>query len=150
MSVTEPWTGEGNWLSLPEVARRLGVHRTAVNTMILDGRLEGRREGPYWRVSRETFDAFAAEYRRPPNVPVPHHDPRAISPVAQRALGWLVRWGSATTRELGEVMADAPGNIRKGTDILRSRGLAMRDADGSWRPTEAGHAFGGRPVDVNS
>ncbi len=150
MSVTDTFTTDAEWLSLPEVARRLGVHRTAANTMILDGRLEGHRDGPYWRVHRDTFKAFAAGYQRPPNVPVPRHDSNRLPPVAERALGWLVRWGTATTRELGDVMDDAPGNIRKATDILRRRGLAERDACGTWRLTEAGRITGARLADVTS
>lgn len=138
MSVAESLHQDGESISLPEAARRLGVHRTAVNAMILDGRLIGDRVGPYWRVRLDRFEEFAANYRRPPNVPVPKRDPNVLPPVAERALHWLARWGAATTRELGEVMADAPGNIRKATDILRSRGLAQRDDDGSWSLTEAG------------
>lgn len=131
-------------MGLPEAARRLGVHRTAVNTMILDGRLRGERVGPYWRVSREVFEKFAASYRRPPNVPVPKKDPDGLPPVANRALQWLARWCAATTGELREVMADDPGNIRKATDILRRRDLAQRDRDGSWRLTAAGAALAAR------
>lgn len=126
------------WITLPEAARRLGVHRTAVNSMILDGRLEGERHGPYWRIRLATFERFAARYTRPPNVPVPNRDPNALPPVAERALLWLRRWDSATTSELAEVMSDAPGNIRKGTDILRSRQLARRDDHGNWALTAAG------------
>lgn len=141
MSFAEPLSAETeDWITLPEAARLLGVHRTAVNTMILDGRLEGERVGPYWRVRRDVFETFAATYVRPPNVPVPVRDPHALPPVAARALSWLVRWGSATTGELGEVMTDAPGNIRKATDILRSRGLAVRDEDGHWSATAEGEA----------
>lgn len=126
------------WINLPEAARRLGVHRTAVNSMILDGRLQGRREGPNWKVRLDQFETFAASYVRPPNVPIPVRDSFALPPVAERALIWLLRWGAATTLELGEVMADAPGNVRKATDILRSKGLAQRDEQGVWSPTEAG------------
>lgn len=128
----------GEWIGLPEAARRLGVHRTAVNAMILDGRLHGERHGPYWKVRAEDFEAFAARYERPPNVPMPKRDPNALPPVAARALTWLSRWGTATTRELGEVMTDAPGNIRKATDILRARGLAVRSELGTWKLTAAG------------
>jgi excisionase family DNA binding protein len=126
------------WIGLPEAARRLGVHRTAVNAMILDGRLAGERHGPYWKVRTQDFEAFAARYERPPNVPVPKRDPNALPPVAQRALTWLSRWGTATTTELGEVMPDAPGNIRKATDILRARGLATRSDSGTWALTDSG------------
>jgi excisionase family DNA binding protein len=140
MSFAEFSDPDREWLGLPEVARRLGVHRTAVNAMILDGRLDGEREGPYWRVRLDTFEQFAANYTRPPNVPVPQRDPDALPPVADRTLRWLARWGSATTRELGEVMTDAPGNIRKATDILRSRALAQRDEAGSWSLTDRGIA----------
>ena len=141
MSFAEPLSADSeDWISLPEAARLLGVHRTAVNTMILDGRLDGERVGPYWRVRRDVFDAFAATYVRPPNVPVPTRDPKALPPVAERALALLIRWGSATTGELGEVMTDAPGNIRKATDILRSRGFAERDDAGHWSPTPEGEA----------
>jgi excisionase family DNA binding protein len=129
------------WISLPEAARRLGVHRTAVNTMILDGRLQGRRDGPYWKVRLDQFEAFAASYVRPPNVPVPVRDAYALPPVAERALGWLARWETASTTELGEVMTDAPGNVRKATDILRSRNLAERDEHGSWALTDRGRAL---------
>ena len=138
MSFAETSDPRGELLGLPEVAHRLGVHRTAVNAMVLDGRLDGEREGPYWRVRLDAFEEFAANYTRPPNVPVPERDPDALPPVADRALRWLARWGSATTRELGEVMTDAPGNIRKATDILRSRGLAQRDDAGSWSLTNGG------------
>jgi excisionase family DNA binding protein len=138
MSFAAPFSQPHEWISLPEAARRLGVHRTAVNTMILDGRLEGVREGPYWRVRLDQFEEFAATYTRPPNVPVPRRDPNALPPVAERALSWLARWGSATTAELRDVMTDAPGNIRKATDILRSRGLACRAVDGTWTLTEDG------------
>lgn len=112
--------------------------------MILDGRLQGERVGPYWRVKRELFEDFAASYRRPPNVPVPKKDPDGLSPVADRALQWLARWCAATRGELREVMADDPGNIRKATDILRGRDLAQRDHDGSWRLTAAGEALAAR------
>jgi excisionase family DNA binding protein len=138
VSLVENLIEEGEWVSLPQIAQALGVHRSAVNAMVLDGRLEGRRFGPYWRVRRDLFERFAAAYRRPPNVPVPQKDPQALPPVAERALRWLVRWGEASTSELGEVMRDAPGNVRKATDILRQRGLATRDASGTWRPTAAG------------
>lgn len=141
MSFADGQLQDGEWVGLPEAARRLGVHRTAVNSMILDGRLQGERVGPYWRVSREVFEEFAANYRRPPNVPVPKRDPDDLPPVANRALEWLARWSAATTSELREVMADDPGNIRKATDILRGRSLAQRDQDGWWRLTAAGRAF---------
>lgn len=131
-------------MSLPEAADRLGVNRTAVNAMILDGRLVGERAGPYWRVRRDVFEEFASTYRRPPNVPVPTRDPDALPPVAARAMRWLGRWDAASTSELREVMSDAPGNIRKATDILRRRGLAERDATGTWRLTDAGVAFAAR------
>lgn len=137
--------GEGtDWVSLPEVAEELGVHRTAVNAMVLDGRLEAQRVGPYWRVRRDIFERFAATYRRPPNVPIPQKDPSALPPVAERALWWIVRWDEATTNELREVMGDAPGNIRKATDILRRRGLAARNEARVWRPTSAGRDFARR------
>jgi len=77
-------------------------------------------------------------------VPVPRRDPNALPPVAERALSWLARWGSATTTELREVMTDAPGNIRKATDILRSRGLAQRNDDGVWSLTQNGVAVANR------
>lgn len=112
--------------------------------MILDGRLRGERVGPYWRVRREIFENFASTYQRPPNVPVPSRDPDVLPPVAERALGWLARWGAASTAELGEVMSDAPGNIRKATDILRRRHFAERDRDGIWRLTDAGSAVAQR------
>lgn len=140
MSFAEPLDDRHEWIGLPEAARRLGVHRTAVNTMILDGRLSGERRGPYWRVRVADFERFAASYTRPPNVPVPERDPNALPPVAARALDWLARWGTATTAELGEVMPDAAGNIRKATDILRSRGLAARDGSGTWALTDEGVA----------
>ncbi len=127
-------------MSLPEAANRLGVHRTAVNAMILDGRLNGERSGPYWRVRRDVFEEFASNYSRPPNVPVPKRDADTLPPVAERALGWLARWEAASTTELREVMSDAPGNIRKATDILRQRNLAERDAGGTWRLTDDGTA----------
>ena len=138
MSVVERSIEDRQWVSLPDVARKLGVNRSAVNAMVLDGRLEGRRFGPYWRVRRDVVESFASTYRRPPNVPIPKRDADALPPVAGRALRWLVRWGEASTRELGEVMPDAPGNVRKATDILRQRSLASRDASGTWRPTVAG------------
>jgi excisionase family DNA binding protein len=131
-------------MSLPEAASRLGVHRTAVNAMILDGRLTGERSGPYWRVRRDVFEEFAANYSRPPNVPVRRRDADTLPPVAQRALGWLARWEAASTTELREVMSDAPGNIRKATDILRRRNLAERDAAGIWRLTDDGAAIAAR------
>jgi excisionase family DNA binding protein len=138
MVFVAPFDGGGELLSLPEVAQRLGVHRTAVNAMVLDGRLAGERHGPYWRVRRDVCDAFVGHYRRPANVPVPQRHPDALPPVAERALGWLVRWGEGTTAELREVMTDAPGNVRKATDILSRRGWAVRDSARVWRPTEAG------------
>jgi excisionase family DNA binding protein len=141
MSLADQTLPDGEWMSLPEAADRLGVNRTAVNAMILDGRLSGERAGPYWRVHREVFEEFAASYRRPPNVPVPRRDPEAMPPVAERALGWLARWEAASTTELREVMSDAPGNVRKATDILRRRNLAVRDAAGTWRLTDAGAAL---------
>lgn len=144
MSLGENLVEDGQWVSLPEVAQALGVHRSAVNTMVLDGRLEGWRFGPYWRVRRDVFERFASTYRRPANVPVPRKDPEALAPVAERALGWLMRWGEASTGELGEVMCDAPGNVRKATDILRRRGLATRDPSGTWRPTAAGNEAAAR------
>ena len=144
MSLAESQSQEGEWVGLPEAARRLGVHRTAVNTMILDGRLRGERLGPNWRVRREVFEEFAAGYRRPPNAPTPKRNPDGLPPVADRALRWLARWGAATTGELREVMTDDPGNIRKATDILRRRDLAKRERDGSWRLTDAGDALAAR------
>ncbi len=138
MSFAAPIDEHHEWIGLPEAARRLGVHRTAVNTMILDGRLRGERQGPYWRVRLDEFERFASTYTRPPNVPVPARDPEALPPVAERALSWLARWGTATTAELGEVMSDDPGNIRKATDILRRRRLATRDETGVWAITHEG------------
>ena len=138
MSFAEPINEHHEWIGLPEAARRLGVHRTAVNSMILDGRLQGERRGPYWRVRLDEFERFASRYTRPANVPVPTRDPQALPPVAERALSWLARWGTATTGELREVMSDDPGNIRKATDILRRRGLATRDETGVWTISQDG------------
>lgn len=138
MSLPLSASESGEWMTLVEVARALGVNRTAVNAMILDGRLAGTRVGPYWRVRRDIFEAFAAAYRRPPNVPIPNRPADALPPVAERALRWLARWEDASTSELAEVMTDAAGNIRKATDILRRRGLAERASSGVWRLTAAG------------
>lgn len=129
---------------LPEAGDRLGVNGTAVNAMILDGRLMGERLGPYWRARRDLFEEFASSYRPPPNVPFRSRDPDALPPVAERALGWLARWEAASTTELREVMSEAPGNIRKATDILRRRSHAERDVAGTWRLTDEGAALAAR------
>lgn len=98
---------------LPEAGDRLGVNRTAVNAMILDGRLMGERLGRYWRARRDLFEELASSYRPPPNVPFRSRDPDALAPVAERALGWLARWEAASTTELREVMSDAPATSAK-------------------------------------
>jgi excisionase family DNA binding protein len=142
MAVSEhDLSSRGSWLSAPEAGEALGVHRTAISTMIRTGRLPATRVGPHWRIPVRAFRDFQATYTRPPNVPVPVRDPEALPPIAERVLEWLYRWGTATTAELGEVLDDDPGNIRKGTTILARRGLATKDEDRVWELTVAGVEF---------
>jgi len=129
---------DSGWLSAPEAGEALGVHRTAISSMIRSGRLPAKRVGPHWKIPVRAFEAFREAYVRPPNVPVPVRDPDAMPPVAERVLEWLYRWESATTAELGEVVDHHPGNIRKGTTILARRGLAAKDCSGVWRLTGVG------------
>lgn len=109
--------------------------------MIRAGKLPAKRVGPHWRIPVRAFREFQASYKRPPNVPIPVRDPDALPPVAERVFEWLYRWSAATTAELGEVLDDDPGNVRKGTVILSRRGLAAKDAERVWRLTGAGIAL---------
>ena len=140
MALVEELSTRESWMSAAEAAQALGVHRTAINSMILAGRLPAKRVGPRWRVPAVAFEEFRASYTRPPNVPIPERDPDALPPVAERVLEWLYRWETATTAELAEVTDDHPGNLRKGTTILRARGLATKDGQRVWRLTPAGVA----------
>ena len=47
-----------NWLSIPEIARRLNVGLLAVYTMLEHGLLPGFRVGRRWLVTRYAFEAW--------------------------------------------------------------------------------------------
>jgi excisionase family DNA binding protein len=128
---------DSEFLTLPEVASRLGIHRATVNDMVLSRRLPARRRRGHWYVPIEAFEQFQATYRRPRNAPAAR-DERLISEGGWEILGCLVDWDDATTAELDRVVELHIGNIRKQLILLAASGLAERRSDGSWVPTAEG------------
>lgn len=128
---------EGRHLSLPEAARRLGLHRATVNEMVQDGRIPAERNGPHWYVDEVDLDAFAATYTRPPGSP--RRRVGAVEPSGD-LLARLADWEEASVRELAAVINMHEGNIRKHLCIAEAQGLAERDEYAQWRLTAAGRA----------
>ena len=125
------------FLTLPEAARRLGVHRATVNDMVLSHRLPARRRRGHWYVAQSELEQFAAAYQRPTNAPQPR-DHRLISAGGWSILSCLVDWGDATTAELDRVVDLHIGNIRKQLNLLSAAHLAERTNDNSWVATDEG------------
>jgi excisionase family DNA binding protein len=124
-------------ISLPEVARVLGVHRATVNDMVLQRKLRARRRLGQWYVPREEMLQFAATYKRPSNAPVPR-DERLVSESGWEILSLLVEWGDATTAELDRIVGLHIGNIRKQLNLLAASHLAERSSENTWSPTAEG------------
>ena len=54
-------TGEKEYLSIGEVAKRLGVNPTTVYRLAQKGRLPGFKVGSQWRFSEEQLDSWVAD-----------------------------------------------------------------------------------------
>ena len=54
-------TGEKEYLSIGQVAKRLGVNSTTVYRLAQKGRLPGFKVGAQWRFSPEQLDSWVAD-----------------------------------------------------------------------------------------
>ena len=122
-------------LGLPEVAKRLGLHRATVNDMVHDGRIPACRIGPHWYIDENDFENFALSYERPRNSP--RRAPRRVEP-SPEIIALIGEWGEASVAEIQEIVQLHEGNIRKHLCIAEAQGLAERDEHGRWRLTPAG------------
>jgi excisionase family DNA binding protein len=120
------------YVSLPEAAAVLGVHRATVNDMVLSRRLRARMRRGRWYVDQTDLEAFAATYERPSNAPP--RRPDNLSPGGKEVLELIREFGEATVSELNEIVQLHEGNIRKQLRILMARGLVERSDDGRWTP----------------
>jgi|BarGraNGADG00212_1021973.scaffolds.fasta_scaffold06442_2 excisionase family DNA binding protein len=125
------------FLTLPEVASFLGLHRATVNDMVLSRRLPARRRRGHWYVEQSDLERFAATYQRPPNAPQPR-DHRLVSEGGWTILSCLVDWDEATTAELDRVVDLHIGNIRKQLNLLSAAHLADKTDDCFWVATDEG------------
>ncbi len=125
-------------IGLPEVARRVGLHRATINEMVIDGRLPACRLGPHWFVRREDVETLERSYVRPKNSPRRKRDTDSPSQWQHEILTRLSQWGDATACELHAVIKLHIGNIRKHLCLLEAEGLVVRDEYGSWRLTPEG------------
>ncbi|MBI4432525.1 MAG: helix-turn-helix domain-containing protein [Candidatus Omnitrophica bacterium] len=54
-------TGEEDFLSIPQVAKRFGVNNTTIYRMAQRGALPGFKIGSQWRFSRRLLDSWVAD-----------------------------------------------------------------------------------------
>lgn len=122
------------WLPLVEVAVELGVTRSAVYEMVRQERLEGRQQGSRWLVPRTALTRFKADW-----VPAPNAGRRLTRRAdgPKEVLSLLQDWRDGRVEELAEAMGRHPGNVRKYLRILEVRGLAQRQPEGDWVPTQS-------------
>ena len=125
-------------LTLPEVARELGLHRATVNEMVLRGRLQAKRVGAHWFVDREVFQAFALAYQKPKHATLHYGFANAVESTLAAVLEPLVDFGGATAAELDELVDLHIGNIRKYLCIAEARGFAVRADNGQWSISTTG------------
>lgn len=125
-----------DFVGLPEVAERLGVHRATVNDMVRAGRLPATREGAHWLVRRTDLEDFASKYVRPSNAPTPRSS--TLPTTAPRILELLTEFGSASALELTPLLGIHEGNVRKHLRLMEVGGLVKPGQDGQWRLTDRG------------
>lgn len=128
MMMVETRTDE--FVGLPEVAERLGVHRATVNDMARRGRLPAQRDGAHWLVRRSDLDRFAAEYVRPSNAPSRRDHSMPTS--APRICELLREFDSADAAELAILLDLHEGNVRKHLRLMEVAGIVLRRPDGQW------------------
>lgn len=141
MTVTE---ARDELVSLPEAARRLGVHRATVNDMVRDERLPAQRFGAHWQVRRSDLDRFAASYVRPPNAPKRRRP--TLPESAPRIIELLGEFETASVAELTPFLGLHEGNVRKHLRLLELEGLVRRTSDGEWRLTGRNAPVDGKPA----
>lgn len=131
-----------DFVGLPEVAERLGVHRATVNDMVRAGRLPATRDGAHWLVRRTDLDEFASTYVRPSNAPTPRSG--TLPSTAPEIMKLLAEFDSASALELTPLLSIHEGNVRKHLRLMEAAGLVTPGRDGQWRLTDRGSDVVGR------
>ena len=96
---------EPGWLSVEQVAERLGLHVRTVRGYIRSGRLTAVRLGKQYRIARADLDAFtgrAAGPTRPAAEVSAVVELAGVGPVAAERLSTLVLAGAQFPREAAE------------------------------------------------
>jgi excisionase family DNA binding protein len=135
---------ETEYVSLPEAASVLGVHRATVNEMVLHGRLEAIRDGAQWRIRRADLEGFAANYVRPPNAPPRRGE--ALPQTSTDLVRLLTDFHSASASELAPFLDVHEGNVRKHLRLMERAGLVRREPDGQWFLTPKGGDLTSHPT----
>lgn len=128
-------------LSLPEVARRLGVSRAVVKGIVLGGSLPAVRTVDRWYVRREDLTAFADRFEAPKKRTKASRPPRRNEETRAAIAALIGEWQEATANELAVAVGIHPGNVRKHLVMLEAAGVAKRDDEGLWRLTQAGDRY---------
>lgn len=113
----------GDFVGLPEAARRLGYDRTAVNKLVLAGQLPARRFGQDWLFRRSDVEAFATSRNRSPRTELPARG-RAT---ALMMIGLLAKHDGATTRDLVSLTGAARRTVLGRQQLLEQYGLITRE-----------------------
>ena len=135
-------TEHDEFVGLPEVAERLGIHRATVNDMVRSGRLPATRDGAHWLVRRTDLEDFASAYVRPSNAPTPRSS--TLPSTAPKILELLAEFESASVLELTPLLAIHEGNVRKHLRLMEVAGLVTPGRDAQWRLTDRGTDVVGR------
>lgn len=52
---------DGEWVSKPDAAALLGIHRETVMGLVAEGKLEGQKIARWWVISRASIERYLAE-----------------------------------------------------------------------------------------
>jgi len=131
MAAATPFSDD--WLTLPDVAREMGVSRSAVYLWVTSHRLDAMQCGPRWLVRRSDLESFRQRHQLASSAGREYGPRNGDTAGPALVLELLDEWGEARVDELAEVLQRHPGNVRKYLRLLESRKHVARGEDGHWR-----------------
>jgi hypothetical protein len=121
-------------ISLPEAARRLGVHRTVVNKYVLRATLPAVNVLGRWYVRPEDVEKISAWAK-------PRVIHRGLNPSCYRLAATLADWGGGAPVELAADNGLHDGHVRRLLIQMQLQHLVAKEDDGTWRLTDHGREW---------
>ena len=121
-------------ISLPEAARRLGVHRTVVNKYVLRATLPAVNVLGRWYVRPEDVEKISVWAK-------PRVIHRGLNPSCYRLAATLADWGGGAPVELAAETGLHDGHVRRLLTQMQLQHLVAKGGDGSWALTDHGREW---------